>query len=74
MNSTEERIEMLDNVVRLMKKKVLRPPILEPVLLKDYRSAIKRAQEGFSGVKQIFALDDESFAKINAEVKENNVV
>ncbi|OWA50080.1 Trans-2-enoyl-CoA reductase, mitochondrial [Hypsibius exemplaris] len=68
-NSTEERIEMLNNVVRLMKEKVLRPPTIEPVLLKDFQTAVKRAQEGFTGAKQVLALDEESLAKIQEEVR-----
>ncbi|OWA50079.1 Trans-2-enoyl-CoA reductase, mitochondrial [Hypsibius exemplaris] len=68
-NSVEDRTKMLDDVVTLMKKKVLKPPVYEPVMLKDYQQAVKRAQEGFSGSKQIFVMDDHSFSKITQELK-----
>jgi len=70
-NSMEERIEMYDNVVSLMKKKILRPPVLEPVLLKDHQKAIKRFQDGFSGTKQLFVMDEETLTKVNQELKDS---
>ena len=63
---------MIEEVVELMKKKILRPPVLEPVLLKDYQTAVHKAQEGMTGTKQIFVMDEKALARINEELKANN--
>ena len=62
---------MLDNLVFLMKQGKLKPPQVEPVLLKDFKQAVQRAQEGFSNRKQLLVMDEEIMDIVTREVEAN---
>ncbi|XP_055335362.1 enoyl-[acyl-carrier-protein] reductase, mitochondrial-like [Paramacrobiotus metropolitanus] len=66
--SLEARSEMLDSVVAIMKAGKLQPPLLEPVLLKDFRGAMERSQEGFVGRKQLLVMDDSVFSQVKKDM------
>ncbi|GAV05499.1 hypothetical protein RvY_15623-1 [Ramazzottius varieornatus] len=70
-NSTEERIEMLDSLTSLIKDGKLKPPQVEPVLLKDFKQAIQRSQEGFSNRKQLLVMDEQIMTTVQQEIEAN---
>ncbi|XP_055331872.1 enoyl-[acyl-carrier-protein] reductase, mitochondrial-like [Paramacrobiotus metropolitanus] len=68
-SSTEERIEMLNNVVQLMKDAKVRPPKMEAIGMKDYKEAIKKTQEGFCGKKYLLVLDEQIMDQVRKELQ-----
>lgn len=67
-NSMEERMEMLNNVVRYMQEGRLNPPLTEPVLLKDYKEAVRKTQAGFTGKKQLLVMDETILQRVKEEL------
>lgn len=65
----EAKVEMLEAVSEFIRKGQLKPPILEPVLLKDYKLAVQRTQEGYIGRKQLFVMDEEIMEKVKKEIE-----
>lgn len=62
---------MLDNLTSLIKDGKLRPPQVEPVLLKDFKQAIQRSQEGFSNRKQLLVMDEQIMTIVQKEIEAN---